>query len=620
MRNVVVSAVTAAALLIATGSASAATITVDTTDDTSATDCTLRNAIAAANNDAASGACPAGSGADTIRITATGSITLDSALPTVTSGMALVGSAAGDLQVQSGGTFRVFTVDAPADVEISGMTIAFGRGVTTGGGIRHQGGGRLVLDGVNVTNNAASDVQNSTAAQAYGGGVYNETGSSLLVENSSVSDNQVSAISTNTNNLSIARGSAIESHGSLTIDRSTISGNGNQVSSQFFSEGAGAVSTRAGATITNSTISANTVTADTSGGSGNANVFGGGIYNTDLGSGGPLLLENDTIAGNDLTATGTGAGTERGGGIADINLGGTIESSTIAGNSADFSGANVFLNAPDETLTFENTIVSGGTGSANCTADNGSFGSLGHNLEDDAPAVCGFIETSDLSNQDPLLGPLGDNGGPTPTMSPPFNSPVIDQGVNTGEAADQRDQQRPRDLPTSNAAGGDGSDVGAVERQTTDRDPARLFFGTQSAGTISASQTFTVINRTFGSLNIFPATLSGPDASDFTITSDGCNGTLAEGDTCDVDVAFSPQASTNSGTKTAAVEIADGESLNPLTVALTGTALASPVSPVPGPAPTAPPQTPKKKKCKKGKKKHRAASAAKKKCKKKRKR
>jgi hypothetical protein len=622
MRNAVVSAVTVTALLIATGSASAATITVNTTDDTSPTDCTLRNAITAANDDAASGACTAGSGSDTVQITATGTITLDSALPTVTSGMSVVGSAAGDIQVLSGGDFRVFTVDTPSDVEISGLTIAHGRGVTVGGGIRHQGGGTLVLDGVLVTQNFATDIQNATRAEAYGAGIYNEAGSSLEVHNSTISANEVSAITTNTNNDSIAYGSAIESRGPLSIDASTIEGNDSNLGSQFFSEGAGAVSTRAGATITNSTISANTVMADTSGGSGNANVFGGGLYNLDLGSGGPLTLENDTIANNVLSSTGTSSGLERGGGIATINLGGSIESSTIAGNSADHSGANVFLNAPDETLTFENTIVSGGMGGAqNCSADNGSFDSLGYNLEDDTAAFCGFTETTDIISEDPLLGPLGDNGGPTPTMSPPFNSPVIDHGVSTGETSDQRDQQRPRDyLPVGNAAGGDGSDIGAVERQTTDRDPARLVFGAQLAGTTSASQTLTVINRTFDSLSISPATLGGSNASDFSITNDGCVGTLAMGEECDVDVAFSPQASTSGGTKAASVQIADGESLTPLTVGLRGTALASPVSPVSGPAPTAPSPT-HKKKCKKGKKKHRAAGAKKKKkCKKKKRR
>jgi hypothetical protein len=617
MRTVVASAVIATALLIAAGSASAATITVDTTDDTSATDCTLRNAITAANSDAASGACSAGSGGDTIRITATGNIQLGTSLPTVTSAMSLVGSAAGDIQVRSVGTFRVFTVDTPSDVEISGMTISQGDGVTTGAGIHHQGGGTLALDGVAVTANTASDLQVNAPAEAYGGGIYNETGSSLVVENSSISGNQLSVTTANPGNTALARGSAIESRGPLTIDRSTIAGNDSQLSSQSGSVGVGGVSTRAGATITNSTIAFNTVEADTDGGSGSASALGGGIYNEDFGSGAPLTLENDTIANNVLSTTGTNPGLERGGGIAAINLGGTIESSTIVGNTADTSGANVLLlDASGETLSFQNTIVSGGLGGANCSAPNGgSFDSLGYNLEDDLQAFCGFVETpTDIINQDPMLGPLAENGGPTSTMSPPLASPVIDKGISTGETSDQRDQQRPRDLPTSNAPGGDGSDIGAVERQTTDRDPSRLVFGTQLAGSTSASQTLTVINRTSDALNISPASLGGPNASDFTITSDGCSGALAGGDRCDVGVAFSPQASTSAGTKTASVQVADNESLNPLTVALTGTALASPVTPVPGPVPPSTAPKPKKK-CKK-KKKHRAATA-KKKCKKK---
>src|SRR5262245_34500220 len=52
--------------------AAAATITVTTTSDGAATDgnCTLREAVLAANSDAARDACPAGSGADTIVLSA----------------------------------------------------------------------------------------------------------------------------------------------------------------------------------------------------------------------------------------------------------------------------------------------------------------------------------------------------------------------------------------------------------------------------------------------------------------------------------------------------------------------------------------------------------------------
>jgi len=72
----------------------------------------------------------------------------------------------------------------------------------------------------------------------------------------------------------------------------------------------------------------------------------------------------------------------------------------------------------------------------------------------------------DRFNTAALLGPLGDNGGPTPTMVPEATSPLVDQGAAFGLGTDQRGVQRPIDFPAiANAAGGDGADIGAVELQ-----------------------------------------------------------------------------------------------------------------------------------------------------------
>jgi hypothetical protein len=74
-----------------------------------------------------------------------------------------------------------------------------------------------------------------------------------------------------------------------------------------------------------------------------------------------------------------------------------------------------------------------------------------------------------LLGQDPQLGPLADNGGSTQTQKPAVASPVIDQGAAFGLTADQRGQGRPLEIPSiPNAAGGDGSDIGAVELQASE--------------------------------------------------------------------------------------------------------------------------------------------------------
>jgi concanavalin A-like lectin/glucanase superfamily protein len=86
--------------------------------------------------------------------------------------------------------------------------------------------------------------------------------------------------------------------------------------------------------------------------------------------------------------------------------------------------------------------------------------SAGHNIVGDSS--CGLTGPGDLQNTDPLLGPLANNGGPTPTHMPLCNSPAID-GVPVADstdangvpiATDQRGVMRPL---------GTGADIGAVE-------------------------------------------------------------------------------------------------------------------------------------------------------------
>ena len=65
---------------------------------------------------------------------------------------------------------------------------------------------------------------------------------------------------------------------------------------------------------------------------------------------------------------------------------------------------------------------------------------------------------------DPLLGPLAENGGRTPTHSLLPGSPAIDSGKSFGRRKDQRGSQRPYDFKTTpKAPGGDKADIGSFE-------------------------------------------------------------------------------------------------------------------------------------------------------------
>ncbi len=90
----------------------------------------------------------------------------------------------------------------------------------------------------------------------------------------------------------------------------------------------------------------------------------------------------------------------------------------------------------------------------------GAIVSAGHNIV--ADASCGFAGPGDVVIADPMLGPLANNGGPTPTHLPLTGSPAIDAGPagactdvsGNPVTTDQRAAARPR---------GPACDAGAVE-------------------------------------------------------------------------------------------------------------------------------------------------------------
>jgi CSLREA domain-containing protein len=406
----------------------AATITVDTTDDVSVTDCTLRDAITAANSDAISGACPAGSGTDLIDITATGTILLGSALPSITTNLTIEGPGAADLEVRrdSGGDYRVFQISSAGVATISDLTVSNGLATTigtAGGGIANFGGA-VTLDRLVVTGNSVSNISDTVNPAPGGGGVFNSGfggPGTMTIRRSTITANSVTTTQTATSGThsADALGGGIYNTGSLTIERSTVSGN--------------AVS----ATVDSPDMSASSFAA------------GGAIVNFST-----IVLKQSTVSGNVATATATGqaTGTERG---AIYNLGSlTVSGATIAFNTGG-SSANLSAQGA-ETVT--STIISDPQSGPNCDGSINTDGAF--NIE--SPADCAGITGT---STDPLLEPLGDNGGPTETHGLPAASPAIDAGTSSSEVTDQRGFARVVNLTPANAA--DGADVGALERQPT---------------------------------------------------------------------------------------------------------------------------------------------------------
>jgi hypothetical protein len=103
--------------------------------------------------------------------------------------------------------------------------------------------------------------------------------------------------------------------------------------------------------------------------------------------------------------------------------------------------------------------------------------------------------------------------------------------------------------------------------------PPSLNFGDVSPGTSSDPQTATITNGGVTTLNIADISVSGANASEFSISSNACGTVLPSGQGCIVSTAFNPASS---GTKNATLTFGDDAACNPHAVGLTAGSSAGP--------------------------------------------
>ena len=217
-------------------------------------------------------------------------------------------------------------------------------------------------------------------------------------------------------NLTIQHGKGvaggIQNAGTLTLTADNITDNS--------STGAGAGINNSGTlTLTASTVSSNVATGN-----------GGGIGNS-----GTLTLTDDTISSN--TSSASGGGIYNTGTLA-------IRDSTVSGNGAvTASGGGGIDNVSPGTVTLANAIVSGN--SVNSAADD--FDGVAYT--DNGGNIVGVVNGTAVNATAITLAPIGNYGGPTPTMIPLPGSPAICAGlassIPSGLTTDQRG------LPNTNA-------------------------------------------------------------------------------------------------------------------------------------------------------------------------
>lgn len=500
-------------------SRAASTIVVTTTADTLDNAdglCSLREAILSANTDNAVGGCSSGSGADTIEfdpglalpavfvLTRTGA-NEDGALTgdlDISGTLTIRGAGQEQIIVDGNATDRAFEIRPGARVTLNGLAVQHGNpGIGAGGGgIAVDATGILTLTHSLLFSNTAANggglkvsgilrLSDSLVQSNAGGGLRNEGGSLTLnrvdilsntggygIDNNQgpltfdagwVMGNQGGIY--NANNTSGAAlshltivanaGSGVYNSGAssavaLNLRLSTVMSNAAPVGAGVYNDGIGA-----SMSIYNTRIAYNVASAS-AGGAWNFGAMaiisstvdhnrapdGAGIRHNK----GNLYLSDDTISFN--TATGNGGGLYSEDSATLINV--TIDSNRTQSDPG--TGGNLFID--NASMSLKNTIISGGGAEGNCGFNLPVFlTSGGHNLDSDA--TCGLAAAGDISNTNPLLGPLQDNGGATPTQALLPGSPAIDQGTNAGcPAGDQRGLPRPQ---------GASCDIGAYELGST---------------------------------------------------------------------------------------------------------------------------------------------------------
>ncbi len=262
-------------LWLPTPVAHAAGITVTTLVDENAgnPNCSLREAIIAANTDTAYNGCGAGTaGMDTITFVLPGTIILSSTLPLITQTLTIIGNAGGTT-ISGNNSYRIMNVcagigscnfAAGPTVNLSGLTIANGSSIAGGAGLY------IINSTVNISN---TNFISNSAPGSYAGAIVAGGGNLTVIT------------STFTGNSAYQGGAIFNNNTAITITHSTFSNNS---------------ASDAGGAVYNYTVSGSGFIIENSTFYNNTAGSGGAVVNSSV-----ITLRNSTIYGNTgITATG----------------------------------------------------------------------------------------------------------------------------------------------------------------------------------------------------------------------------------------------------------------------------------------------------------------------------
>ena len=310
----------------------------------------LREAVIAANTNAAFGDAPAGmDDGDSITFDpalAGATITLGNGQFTISDDLTIDGSAGGASRItlDAGDLSRVFQINtstaagADSDVELSNLIVTNGNAQSGFGGGINVTSTELSLSNVDITSSTASD-----------GGGLNADSSTVSISGGSISNNVATPGGSGAGEgggISAFLGSTVE------FDSGTIIENNTAV------RGGGIyVSINDSVTVVGSTIRGNT-----------ASDSGGGIYVDELGGnrGSANITGGTTINDNSATNDGGGIATQ-----GNVTINGAVIGAAGLGNSAGRNGGGIFLASVSGTNSFTNLTIESNTASGDAASNGG---------------------------------------------------------------------------------------------------------------------------------------------------------------------------------------------------------------------------------------------------------
>ena len=330
-------------------------------------------------------------------------ITLTGGQMELSGGDVTISAPAAGLTVDANNSSRVFQIDSGAAATLTGLTLVNG---TTGGD-----GGAILNHGGTLT--LANSSLDGATSSGNGGALANENGGEATISNSQIEQNSASG-----------NGGGIYNDATSTL---TVSGSTFAVNVNGGGQGAG-IDSAGAATLLNSVVDDGLQVAGGSLTAVNTTIATLDAYNNVIdGTGIEMSAGSLTLTDSTVNAGGTG-----------INI--SAGSATLTNSTVSGAGTGIYLSGGSATLT-DSTVAKGGTGIDNSGGTVALANTIvGQNASDVIGAVTANYSligdttgatiggANNVLNENPNLGPLANNGGPTQTFAFAAASPAIGAG------------------------------------------------------------------------------------------------------------------------------------------------------------------------------------------------